>query len=172
MTKRASRTIKLEGFEELIRALGDPKLAQEPMGDLLASASKLGEKASIDAISGGTGVAVRSIQHKVWPRTLSARVYTMIKKPRSMSIDKGREPGEDVTIEAIARWLKRTVSRQNLNLSRDERSKVIAAWGAIREHGAKGKGYIAAAKEAIEKELPQLQERAMRQLGEMIKREL
>ena len=170
---RPKRTIVLEGFEPLIRKLGDPRLAREPMVEMLNDATKLGERAAMNAISGGTGIAIRSINRRVWANTLSARTYSMIARPRAMSIDKGRPPGEGTSIKAVARWV---TGRTRLNeedlarLSDEERSKIIQAWQAIFEHGAKGKHYITATGAVLRERLPELQKKAMRRLEELARR--
>ncbi|HSW64405.1 MAG TPA: hypothetical protein VLH56_14020 [Dissulfurispiraceae bacterium] len=170
MTKRPSKTIKLEGFEEVMRKLGDPRLSQQPMEELLTDASKIGQSAAIKAISGGTGIAERSINYKVFSRTMWARVYTMIARKRAMSIDRGRKPGDNPSIEEIASWYFSTPFRRHWDMSRDNRSKVVQIWQAIKEHGAKGKNFIPVAREEIEKELPRLQQRAIQRLEELAKR--
>ena len=170
MSKRPSKTINLEGFEELIRKLGDPRLSQQPMEELLTGVSKIGQSAAIKAISGGTGIAERSINYKVFSRTMWARVYTMIARKRAMSIDQGRKPGDNPSIEEIASWYFSTPFRRHWDMSRENRSKVIQIWQAIKEHGSKGKNYMLATRDAVEKGLPALTSRAMERIKELARR--
>jgi len=165
---RPSKTIRLDGFEELIRKLGAPALSRQPIEEMLTAAAKLGERAAIIAISGGSGVAERSIRHMVSSRRLFARVFTMIARPRAMSIEKGRLPGETVTSIALARWLTGSAGRTPV-LSEEERKQVFVAQAAIRQHGAKGKFYILAAREVIDREMPRLKETALRRLRGLMK---
>ena len=158
--------VEIEGFEELKRKLVDPKLAREPIKEMLEEAAKLGQDTAVKAISGGTGLAERSVGHRTRSRGMSFTVYTMIAKPRAMSIEKGRPPGEHVPSLALARWLKGT-TRRTPTLTREERSQVTDVQIAIKQAGTKGKGYMVAAREAVEKELPRLKEVAMRRLKEL-----
>ncbi len=160
--------VELEGFEELKQKLGDPKLTREPMKEMLTEASKLGQKTAITAISGGTGLAERSIGRRVYSRSMEARVYTRIAEPRAMSIEQGRPPGQPPPLLAVARWLKGT-TRRTPELTREERKQVLEVQEAIRQFGARGKGYMVAAREAVEKELPRLKEAAMRRLEELVR---
>ncbi len=160
---------ELEGFEELKQELGDPKLAREPVKVLLTEAADLGQRTAITAISGGTGLAERSIGRRVYSRGMEARVYTRIAEPRAMSIERGRPPGQPPAILAVARWLKGT-TRRTPELTQEERKQVIEVQEAIRQHGARGKGYMVATWEALERELPRLKEMAMRKLKELASR--
>ena len=161
--------VEIEGFEELKRKLVDPKLAREPIKEMLEEAAKLGQDTAVKAISGGTGLAERSIGYRTRSRGMSFTVYTMIAKPRAMSIEKGRPPGERVPSLALARWLTGSTCRTP-TLTREERKQVIGVQEAIRQHGTKGKGYMMAAREAVEKELPRLKEGAMRRLKGLVYR--
>ena len=161
--------VEIEGFEELKRKLVDPKLAREPIKEMLEEAAKLGQDTAVKAISGGTGIAERSIGHRTRSRGMLITVYTMIGKPRAMSIEQGRKPGERVSSLALARWLTGS-TRRTPTLTREERKQVVDVQEAIRQRGAKGKGYMLAAREAVEKELPRLKEAAMRRLKELFYR--
>lgn len=165
---RRSRTIRIEGFDELTRKLNDPSLARMAMEDVITEAAKLGEITAIKAIDGGTGIATRSIQKKVWTRRLSARVYTMIAKVRALCINKGRKPGDAPTIRALSIWL--TNKRNDWDLTDEERSTVIQVQQSIRKSGSKGKKYIPAAREAIENEIPSILTRALRRIKEAYRR--
>ena len=158
--------IELEGFEELKQKLADPNLAREPIKEMLTEAALLGQETAITAISGGTGIAERSIGRRTQSRGMSIAVYTMIGKPRAMSIEQGRPPGERVSSLALARWLTGS-TRRTPSLTREERKQVLDVQEAIRQRGAKGKGYMVATREALEKELPRLKEAAMRRLKEL-----
>jgi hypothetical protein len=140
------------------------------MAELLDSASRIGIDGAVKNIDGGTGIAVRSIRRKVWAQRMSARVYTTMSRPRAMSIEKGRKRGEGETIEKLASWYKGIPYRRRMHISHEDRSSIIQIWKSVREHGVKGKGYIVAAKDAIEEELPRLTRAAMARLKEMARR--
>ena len=161
--------VEIEGFEELKRKLVDPKLAREPIKEMLEEAAKLGQDTAVKAISGGLGMAKLSILHRTYSRGMAFTVKTMIAKPRAMSIEHGRKPGEVVPYLQAARHVtgRRGLTRRRLEEERlpdaDHRA-VRRMQEYIRVHGAKGKGYMVAAREAVEKELPRLKEVAMRRL--------
>ena len=161
--------IELEGFKELKQKLADPKLAREPVKEMLEEAALIGQETAIAAISGGTGIAERSIGRRTQSRGMSIAVYTMIGKPRAMSIEQGRKPGERVSSLALARWLTGS-TRRTPSLTGEERKQVLDVQEAIRQFGARGKGYMVATREALERELPRLKEAAMRRLKEMFTR--
>lgn len=161
--------IEIEGFEELRQRLVDPNLACEPIKEMMEEAALLGQETAITAISGGTGMAERSIGRRTQSRGMSIAVYTMIAKPRAMSIEQGRPPGERVSSLALARWLTGS-TRRTPSLTRDERQQILDVQEAIRQRGAEGKGYIVATREALERELPRLKEAAMRRLRELFGR--
>ncbi len=161
--------IELEGFKELARNMGDPRLVREPIREMLEEAASIGQDTAIKAISGGTGLAERSIGHRVYSRGMRARVYTMIARPRAMSIEHGRSPGQLPSFLEIARWLKGSTSRIP-QLTREEREQVIEIQEAIRQHGARGKGYMSATREALDEELPRLKETMMQRLKELFHR--
>lgn len=165
-----SRTVKLEGFTELINKLGDKRLAHAPMTQLLEEASRTARRASGYAIDGGTGLAAQSIQRKVWPQRLAARVYTMIHRQRAMCINKGRKPGVWVQIEKMAAWYKGTPYTRKLVFSREDRREIIKIRKKIHEQGTKGKGFIQAARMAVDAVLPRLTKQAMERLKELARR--
>ncbi|MBT9176898.1 MAG: hypothetical protein DDT20_01223 [Firmicutes bacterium] len=158
-----SDTIKLEleGVEELRRKLGDPKLAKEPIKEMLKKAAALGKETAIPAISGGTGIAARSIKSSVRSRAMQARVYTRIAEPRAMSIEQGRPPGELVEICSLARWLTGSTT-----VTIEEFEQILEIQEAIKQGGTQGKGYMLATREALEKELPRLEEELLVRLEE------
>lgn len=167
-----SRTIQfdVEGIEALMRKITDPRLATVPMYEMLEEAASIGADSSMKAIDGGTGIAIRSIYHKTWARSLTARVYTMIRKPRSLCIDRGRKPGNNISIAQTASWHFGTPYSRHWESTDEDRSTIIKKWKAIREKGSKGKKYIVAARDGIEKQMPRLQRRAMQRLEELAKR--
>jgi len=165
--RKPSSTIKIDGLGDLVANLRDPELARQPVVELLEKASKLASKTAIGAISGGTGMAERSINHKVWARTLSARVYTMIAKPTAMSIEKGRNAGDPPSLKAVARWYKETPYPGAL--SREEIETVYRIQHAISIGGSRGKGYMVATKKAVENELPRLKDEALKTVERLMR---
>jgi len=172
MTISRSRTIsfQIEGAEAMMRKITDPRLAIIPMHAMLEEAAVIGERAAQKAIDGGTGIAVRSINHRTWSRTLTARVYTMIAKKRALDIDRGRKPGNRASLDEIASWHFQTPFRRHWRSTPEERSIIAQKWKAIRTKGTKGKKYILAAREDIEQHMPRLQKRAMQRLEELARR--
>lgn len=161
--------VELKGVEEIAKKLNDPKI-REPIKEMLTEAVKVGQSAAVKAISGGTGLAERSIGRTVWSRTLKGRVYTRIKYERAMSIEEGRLPGEPPSLMAVAMWMKGIPYRRDLILTKEESSLAFKIQEAIRLHGARGKGYLKAAEEAIEKELPRLKRTAMDRIINLLSR--
>lgn len=150
--------VELKDFDRLRNKLNDPKLVREPVKEMLTEAVKIGQNAAVKAISGGTGLAERSIGRTVWSRVLEGRVYTRIKYARAISIEEGRPPGEPPSLMAIAMWMKGIPYRRDLILTREESSRAFKIQEAIRLYGARGKGYLKAAEEAVEEELPRLKQ--------------
>ena len=141
-----SAKMEFKGLEELKLKLTDPSLVGKPTYQMLHSAAKIGSRAATDGISGGTGIAERSIGSEVKP--LSARVYTAIAQPRAMSIEQGREPGvnpRDI-LPQIIRW-KDAVGHADSGIE-------IAL--DIERRGAKGKHFMQRAREVVNQELPRL----------------
>lgn len=150
--------VEVEGFDKLRKKLNDPKLIREPVKEMLTEATRIGKDAAIKAISGGTGIAERSIGSVVWSRAMKGRVYTRIKYKTAMSIEEGRPPGEPPSIMAIAMWLKGKPYRRNLTITKEESSRAFKVQEAIRLSGSRGKWYLKAAEEAIEEEMPRLKQ--------------
>lgn len=154
---------RVKGAEELRYALRNPRLVGAPLEELLREAAAIGKRVATQTISGGTGLAEQSIGSAVSMRALTARVYTRIAEPTAMSIERGRSGGSTPSLAAVARWLKGTPYGVPV-LSRAERSQAARIQAAIRQHGSRGKGFLAAALRAVESELPRLERRALDQL--------
>ena len=172
MTKRPSRsrTIQIEGLEDVLRKLGDRRISDQPMLELLEEASKIGVDAAIETVTASTGRAAHSIHHRVWSRTLSARVYTMMARVRTKSIDKGRKKNEGTTIERLAAWEKKAIYHGKMHIPDEERSKIIRIWKAVKEKGVRGKTFVVGAKADIEAQMPHMVSRAMERLKELANR--
>jgi len=159
--------IKLEGVKELMGKLENPNLARAAVVDLVRKGAEIGEATAIENIKGGTGVAVYSIQHKVWPRTKRARVYTLIREPRAKQIEKGRKRNNPPSLLQAFRWLVGEVtSRRMLG---EEFRESLAIQKAIRDKGSRGRGYIQAARRAVERALPRLSQEALDSIERMVR---
>lgn len=171
--RNRSRTIHLDiqGIEELIRKLKDPRLATVPLYEMLEAGAKLGQETAREAVTGGTNRARVSILYKVWAHSLKARVYTMIAKPRALQMDPGRRVGgEGITINQTAAWHFKSLYRDDWDMSPEQRSTVAKKWKSMRRFGSKGKKYIVTTREVLLREMPRLQDKAMRRLEELANR--
>ena len=138
--------IEIEGLEELEVKLTDPELVGKPKRQMLEDAAKIGQNAAVEGISGGTGIAERSIHKNVTPTT--AKIYSMIDDDRVKSIEEGRPPGANPRriLPQIIRW-KEAVGHP-------ESGREIAL--EIEAKGTKGKRFFARAREVVEGEIPRL----------------
>lgn len=147
----------IEGIEELQRKLRDPRMIQEPLRELLDEASALGQRVATDAIEGGRGLAVRSMGRHVDP--LSAKVYTMLPRPRALSIEKGRRPGvsrREILAQIIS-WAEAVGHPKSAY-------EIVAE---IKERGTKGKRFMEQARAAVAETLPRLVARMARRVEEL-----
>lgn len=168
--KQVSITVEFRGVDELIKRLSDPRPVKTAIKNMLVEATKIGQAAAKQAVSGGTGIAERSIGRSVWTRVLQGRVYSRIKYERAMLIEEGRSPGNPPSILAVLSWMTGTPYRRDLIFTRRDEKRALKIQESIRRRGSKGKHYLEAANKAIEKEMPSLERQVMRQIKNMVAR--
>ena len=154
--------VELKGLERLRGKLQDPSLIRKPLKNLIFHAAGIGKKQARESISGGTGIAERSVTTRVEPT--SARVFSLIAQPRAMSIEVGRKPGETVSLMALARWL--TGRQRSFTPTREERKQAAQVQALIKARGAKGKAFIKAAQETVKRNMPRLVSEMARKIEE------
>lgn len=160
-------TVKIEGMEKLQARLKDPKLVGEPLKELLKEASDKGKAVAKHNLSGGLEMAKISMVAEIKP--LVATVFSRMPQVRAKSIEEGRRPGENVSFLQIARWVtkrRHLTARRLAELTQAERDRIEAVQAAIRTGGAKGKAFIAGAREAVKKDLPGMVNKMARKIEE------
>jgi|GEM_PF-5641058 len=138
--------VEVEGMKELEIKLQDPELVGRPMQEVLEEAAEIGQNSAVEGISGGTGIAERSIESRVTPTT--AKVFSMIADDRVQSIEEGRPSGADpdAILPQIIRW-KEAVGHP-------DSGREISL--EIQRRGTKGKRFLTRAREVVEGEIPRL----------------
>lgn len=135
-------TAQLEGISDAMR---DRELIPVPVRRLLFRLRRGAQKASVEAVDGGTGKAIISVGSRVQPLELS--VFSRMPVARAESIERGRQVGETVPIRQLVNW-RRT---QPPSVPRAERLQEL-----IRARGTSGKRFIRAARDYTEERLPGL----------------
>lgn len=153
---------QLEGYEELVRRLSDPRVAKDAVMDMIDKAIDIGHAQAIDSIRGGTESAIHSVQKKTWRRSMSGRVYTLIKPEKAYKIDEGRKPGDPPSIKQAARWHAKTIF---VIITRILRSIAVAIQRAIDSRGGRGKHYIRETHDKVMSELPALEREVIERIG-------
>lgn len=139
--------VVVEGIAALQAKLNNDGLLREPVRDMLTGAAKVGQKAAVEGVDGGRGIAVRSMSYKVDP--LSMRVFTAMPAARARSIDQGRKPfrhGLRALLPGISRW-REAVGHPDAGI-------VIAL--SIKKRGVKGRFFKQSARDAVNNVLPGL----------------
>lgn len=149
--------MKVEGIEELRRRMGHSQFLLDPLEDMLNEGVKIGQKASVKAVDGGLGKAVRTVGTSV-DSPKHARVYTAMAPVRARQIEIGRKRGTDPRsiLKGIYQW-KAAVGAS------------ATAWQiatAIQKRGTPGKRFMVAGREAVEQAMPIL----TAQLGQKMER--
>ena len=133
----------------------EPEQLKGPVKELISDAGEIGYEESKELIKGGTDQAGYSLRYDVEPMT--AKVYSVMPFHRAMSIEEGRDPGEEAPFMQIARWhtgRRYMTSRRQMDREDIEATREIQ--DAIRMGGAEGKGFLKGAAEKLQKELPDL----------------
>lgn len=141
--------ITVRGMEALRRKLG-PALYERAMHDLLRDAALLGERVAREGAPRDTSALARSITHEVEPAL--ARVYSTLGYAAVMEL--GRRPGARMPpLRALLPWMR----RHGIPASA---AFVLAR--AIAARGIRGRFFMRAARQAVERALPGLIARATR----------
>jgi hypothetical protein len=138
--------VKVEGVEAVAAKLKNPRLVEAPLLAIMEEATRVGQKASVLAIDGGTGTAVRSIGRNVGIDRRGSTVYSAMLKATVISIDRGRRPGDRVSIRKLERWARAVGYSGNLRALQE----------LIRTGGTKGKKFLLAGRKAVEDAMPDL----------------
>ena len=91
--QRSVIEIETKGFEELSKRARDPKLVNDGVKFVMFAARRKGKKTMVKRISGGTGLAERSIFASFSAKNRLLRIGTKIVGWRAESIEEGRRPG-------------------------------------------------------------------------------
>lgn len=145
-----SVTIRVEGADRLQRKLRDPQVVAGPFGELLRTASREAQEV---ARRGAPGSVARSMQAEV--HGLQAEVYST--HPAALPIEVGRRAGAPMPPPAaLEAWARRHgITAAPFVLAR-----------AIARRGIKGRFFLRAARQHLERRLPAY----LRELGRDIER--
>ena len=156
------------GREELTGKLTDPSLVREPLRDMLRGGVAIGKRSVLKTLGDrGTMLASRSMRTSV--RGMEGRVYSMMSDARLASMHQGRPAGTRLPYEMVARWVTGRpylTRRRMADLTRAEWSRIMEAWHAIEDGGAKAVSFFPEAQQAIESALPKLISRAEAKIRE------
>lgn len=151
--------LELRGADAAIQRLRQLREAQPIIGQAFEGLAQPAERAAVLAIEGerGTGAAMDSIRYRVWvhSRSAQARVYTHIRPPVAVLIERGRQPGNPPSHKATWRWW--TGMRRARRLTHDEFTIALRIQQAIERGGSRGKGYMAAAWRVARERLPRME---------------
>lgn len=135
----------------------DPAHIKKDMKSLMQEAGHHGYAIAKQKIKGGTEQAGISLRFDATP--MEAKIYSVMPPARAMSIEEGRKPGEIIPYMQAARHVtgRRYLTQRRLKeLSKEERAQVQAFINLVKTTGAKGKAFLAGAKEAVEKDMPRM----------------
>lgn len=150
--------IEIEGLEVLVKRLNDPRLTRSAMTGILARARSRGAKQAVKRISGGTGIAERSIFAVFDRQRIEVRIGTHIRnRDRAASIERGRPRGELPNTAALARWM---AAEGIQGISPSDMAH------QIRRQGTEGKKFIQGTFEDLQAQMP----RYVRDAAKRIKR--
>lgn len=141
--------VDVRGLEALQKKLG-PQLYEDALTEYLTEATDLGQKVAREGIKDDTNALARSVLTEVRP--LSARIYSTL--PYAVPVDQGRRAGAKMPPpNALRGWMQRH-GMGNVP------PFVLAR--AIARRGIRGRFFLRAAKERIERETPNMLRRAAR----------
>jgi len=147
MAKQVKFDISIIGVEAYAAALKDPKLLAGPLVQLYDDAGKIGQRAAVLAVDGGTGKAAQSMNFRIYPERMKIQTAMSIKsRATSRSIEFGRKPGTRPPIAQIIRW-KNAVGHPE---------SAFAIAQGIKRRGTKGRFYMKAARDNVNTALPRL----------------
>ena len=149
---------KVHGTEQLRKRMEIEGLVDEPLVEVLQDAAAIGQKAAVQGVDGGLGIAVRSITRDVKPT--QARVFTAMPRARARSIEQGRPSGVSIReiLPQLIRW------REAGAVGHPDPAIVIAQ--EIKRRGVKGKHFMQAARDQVRRDLPRLVAQAARRVEE------
>jgi hypothetical protein len=140
----------------------DPKMYSKEITGMMHEAKNIGQPVMEKSIDGGLGIAVRSIGAKATP--LSAEIYSTMNPKTGMLIEQGRSPGNPMSLLAAIRWVTGHKASRLKGYSEDEIQQGYAVMEAVRAGGSKGKFYLKATFEVLEKAVPKM----LKNLGDKI----
>ncbi len=146
--------IDTTGVDELARNAKDPKLVQDGIKFTMFAARRTGKKTMTQLISGGTGLAERSIFAKFSARLGVLTIGTRIVGWRARSMELGRLPGDWVPFRVLQRWMAGAGLRADG--ASVARMKVL-----IHAEGAEGKHYLGGTLKVIIDKLPEWNRKAL-----------
>lgn len=141
--------VKVEGIEELAAKLQNPRLIEDPLRELMDESTKVGQKAAVLAVDGGSGKAVQSIGRNVRIDRRGSQVYSAMSRETVRSIDQGRRPAPadwKFLIPAMTRWARAV----------GYGSSIFALAKKVATNGTRGKKFLAAGRKAVAEALPEL----------------
>jgi hypothetical protein len=128
-----------------------PKLYEEAVKKMMSSVAHQGRYDMMNAIRGGTTLAVQTIHEKATATT--AEVYSIMQPSPGMKIEEGRKPGDTPSLIQVARWQKSrgTLTTRRLNeFTREEVNQFREIQSAIKARGSKAKNYLQKTREKMQ----------------------
>lgn len=148
--------IEVEGIDELVAKFGKRSLIDDPMLQLMEDATKAGQKGAVNAVDGGMGIAVRSINRNVGLTSKGSTVTTAMSTQAIRSIDLGRKRNQEwqPLVKSMYKWTRAVGSTVNpFRLAHQ-----------IAKSGTKGKRFKAAGLKAVEDVMPDLRREMERRI--------
>jgi hypothetical protein len=158
MAEGLAPKMEITGLEDLRQRLEDPEMLAAAMRVIGAQANRVGKKTAVEAITGGQGLAVRSIVgfYNVRAPNAEVAVKSLLPMAAALRIEEGRAPGDPPSLRALTIWMRA------VGIGRPGGARILQA--VIEARGVKGKRYLAAAMEVWQSSLAVWMEKAARRI--------